>query len=123
MLKPADVTVDTVARSLDAPDLPDPDLIIRTGDELRISNFLLWQSAYAELYFSPKLWPDWGGEDLQEALAEFQKLAREAPDDRAAMKAGEREKVRRIHVVVHDGRVAVVGGVVESQPHGPLKTE
>lgn len=52
-------------------DLPDPDLIIRTSGEYRTSNFLLWQSAYAELYFTSTLWPDFGPEDLQEAVREF----------------------------------------------------
>jgi undecaprenyl diphosphate synthase len=52
-------------------DLPDPDLIIRTSGELRTSNFLLWQSAYAELYFTSTLWPDFGPEDLREAVQEF----------------------------------------------------
>jgi undecaprenyl diphosphate synthase len=52
-------------------DLPDPDLIIRTSGEMRTSNFLLWQSAYAELYFTSTLWPDFGPEDLQEAVREF----------------------------------------------------
>jgi undecaprenyl diphosphate synthase len=56
---------------LDVPDLPDPDLVIRTGGEQRISNFLLWECAYAELYFSDRLWPDWTGEDLQQAIVEF----------------------------------------------------
>ncbi len=57
--------------ALDHPEVPDPDLIIRTGDERRLSNFLLWQMAYAELYFSPKMWPDWTGQDLQAALEEY----------------------------------------------------
>jgi len=58
--------------ALDHPEIPDPDLIIRTGNEQRLSNFLLWQMAYAELYFSPKMWPDWAEEDLQSALRDFQ---------------------------------------------------
>ena len=57
--------------ALDHPEIPDPDLIIRTGDECRLSNFLLWQGAYAELYFSPRMWPDWREEDLEAALAEY----------------------------------------------------
>lgn len=63
-------------RFLDQPQLPDPDLIIRTGGEIRLSNFLLWQSAYAELYFSPKLWPDWSETDLVLAIADFQQRQR-----------------------------------------------
>jgi len=58
-------------RNLDNPDITPVDLLIRTGGEQRISNFLIWQAAYAELYFSEKLWPDWGGEDLAEALQTF----------------------------------------------------
>lgn len=61
----------SIRECLDAPDIPDPDLVIRTGGERRISNFLLWQAAYAELYFSDKLWPDWTEGDLMEALADF----------------------------------------------------
>jgi undecaprenyl diphosphate synthase len=54
-----------------APAMPDPDLVIRTSGELRISNFLLWQAAYAELHFSPALWPDFGEEELREALVAY----------------------------------------------------
>ena len=54
-----------------APEMHDPELLIRTSGEMRISNFLLWQLAYTELYFSPKLWPDFSGDDLEAALAEF----------------------------------------------------
>ena len=61
---------------LDHPELPDPDLIIRSANEQRLSNFLLWESAYAELYFSPKPWPDWDGEDLKVALAEYKRRSR-----------------------------------------------
>ena len=57
---------------LDLRDAPDPDLIIRTGGEQRLSNFLLWECAYAELYFSRHLWPDWTGEDLRWAIEDFQ---------------------------------------------------
>ncbi len=62
----------TVKRFLDHPEIPDPDLIIRTGGELRLSNFLLWESAYSELYFSEKLWPEWNGRDLDMAIADYQ---------------------------------------------------
>jgi undecaprenyl diphosphate synthase len=57
--------------AMDHPEIPDPDLIIRTSDEMRFSNFLLWESAYAELYFSPKLWPDFGAEDLAAAIDSY----------------------------------------------------
>jgi undecaprenyl diphosphate synthase len=56
-----------IVAGLDNPDIPDPDLIIRSAGEYRMSNFLLWESAYAELYVSAKLWPDWTDEDLAEA--------------------------------------------------------
>ena len=61
-----------IAACLDNPDVPDPDLIIRSAGESRTSNFLLWEGAYAEFYVSPKLWPDWTGEDLAGALRDFQ---------------------------------------------------
>jgi undecaprenyl diphosphate synthase len=61
---------------LDNPGVPDPDLIIRTSGEMRISNFLLWQSPYSELYFSPKYWPEWQGEDLIEAINCYQRRDR-----------------------------------------------
>ena len=56
--------------------IPDPDLFIRTGDEMRLSNFLIWQAAYAELYFTPVLWPDFGKEELEKALVEYSKRHR-----------------------------------------------
>jgi undecaprenyl diphosphate synthase len=55
---------------------PDPDLIIRTSGEMRLSNFLIWQAAYAELYISPTLWPDFGKDDLYEALRDFNQRER-----------------------------------------------
>ncbi len=63
-----DVSEDSFAQRLDAPELPDPDLVIRTSGELRLSNFLLWQSAYSELVFTDALWPDFGQTQLEEAL-------------------------------------------------------
>jgi undecaprenyl diphosphate synthase len=69
---PADeIDEETLARALYAPELPDPDLLIRTSGELRISNFLLWQLAYAELVFVETLWPDFGERELQRALSEY----------------------------------------------------
>jgi len=67
----ADVTADKLATYLDAPDLPDPDLIIRTSGEQRLSNFLLWQAAYSELVFVPVYWPDFDRATLEQAIAEF----------------------------------------------------
>jgi undecaprenyl diphosphate synthase len=56
--------------------IPDPDLIIRTAGERRLSNFLLWQAAYSEFYFTPKLWPDFEASDLEEAIADFHSRTR-----------------------------------------------
>lgn len=70
-LDPDSVTEETVAHYLYTRDIPEPDLIIRTSGEYRLSNFLLWQSAYSELLFTPVLWPDFGPDDLREAVAEF----------------------------------------------------
>jgi undecaprenyl diphosphate synthase len=70
------LTEESFRRHLDQPDLPDPDLIIRTANELRLSNFLLWESAYAELYFSPKAWPEWDREDLFGALEDYARRTR-----------------------------------------------
>jgi undecaprenyl diphosphate synthase len=67
----ADVTADRLASFLDAPDLPDPDLIIRTSGEQRLSNFLLWQAAYSELVFVPVCWPDFDRAALEQAIVEF----------------------------------------------------
>jgi undecaprenyl diphosphate synthase len=61
----------TVAAHLYAPDVPDPDLLIRTSGEMRISNFLLWQISYAELYVTKVLWPDFREEEFKKALAEY----------------------------------------------------
>ena len=61
----------SIAAALDHPELPDPDLIIRTSGEMRISNFLTWEAVYAELGFSEKLWPDFGSEDLAEAIRDY----------------------------------------------------
>ena len=75
-LKIDDIDMDTVTRSLDAPDIPDPDLIIRTSGEQRLSNFLLWQSAYSELVFVPTYWPDFDRTTLESAIREYQQRER-----------------------------------------------
>ena len=75
-LVPADITTETVGGFLDAPDLPDPDLIIRTSGEQRLSNFLLWQSAYSELVFLPTYWPDFDRATLEAAISEYQQRER-----------------------------------------------
>lgn len=69
--EPPSLTEEAFAENLDTCGIPDPDLIIRTSGELRISNFLLWQAAYAEFYFTKTLWPDFGKEDFDAALAAY----------------------------------------------------
>jgi len=75
-VEPLDVSEEAMADRLYAPELRDPDLVIRTSGERRISNFLLWQSAYAELVFDDTLWPDFGGERLQAAVDEYAQRGR-----------------------------------------------
>jgi len=70
-LAPSEVDEQSIARRLSFADLPDPDFFIRTGGEKRLSNFILWQSAYAELYFSDLLWPEFGTEAYGQALDDF----------------------------------------------------
>ena len=70
------VTEEKIGLYLDNPDIPDPDLIIRTAGEFRTSNFLIWEAAYAEYYISDKLWPDWTEDDLAEAIASYTKRER-----------------------------------------------
>ena len=70
------ITEDLVGRHLSTSDLPTPDLIIRAGGEKRLSNFLLWQAAYSELYFSNKLWPDFNEKELDKALKEYSRRRR-----------------------------------------------
>lgn len=71
-LKPEDIDEQRITDCLDTAGIPDPDLIIRTAGEMRLSNFLLWQAAYSEFYATPKLWPDFTINDLSEAVAQFQ---------------------------------------------------
>lgn len=75
-LDPEAITEETLARNLYLPDVPDPDLIVRTSGEMRLSNFLLWQASYAELYVTPVLWPDFGEADFQAALDAFSRRVR-----------------------------------------------
>lgn len=75
-LRSEKLTPESITSRLYDPGMPDPDLIIRTSGEERISNFLLWQAAYSELYFTPVLWPDFNREHLYEAIRDFQKRSR-----------------------------------------------
>ncbi len=76
ILDPATITEDVFAARLDTRGMPDPDLLIRTSGERRLSNFLLWQCAYAELVFTPTLWPDFGKADLEAAIDDYQRRER-----------------------------------------------
>ena len=67
-ISPAEVDEERLAAELSAPEMPDPDILIRTSGELRLSNFLLWQVAYSELYFTERLWPDFDRRDLEDAI-------------------------------------------------------
>jgi undecaprenyl diphosphate synthase len=71
-----DITAETFANYLNTPNIPDPELLIRTSGEHRVSNFLLWQIAYTELYFTPTLWPDFRKEDFFKAIVDFQQRER-----------------------------------------------
>jgi undecaprenyl diphosphate synthase len=75
-LDPAEIDKDQFESYLTTSGVPDPELVVRTSGELRISNFLLWQIAYAEFYFTETLWPDFGKEDLYRAITEYQKRER-----------------------------------------------
>jgi len=75
-LSSSDITAERLSQFMDAPDLPDPDLIIRTSGEQRLSNFLLWQSAYSELVFVPTFWPDFDRAALEQAIFEYSRRER-----------------------------------------------
>lgn len=75
-LKPEDITEETVRRHLATAPFPDPDLLIRTGGEMRLSNFLLWQLAYAEIFVTPVYWPEFTADNLMEAIEAFRKRER-----------------------------------------------
>lgn len=76
VLKVDEIGEETVGRYLTTAGMPDPDLLIRTGGDLRVSNFLLWQIAYAEIYVTPTYWPDFSKEDFRHAIAGFQRRER-----------------------------------------------
>lgn len=76
LLDPGSITEADISRNLYAPDIPDPDLLIRTSDEFRISNFLLWQLAYTEIVVSPSLWPEFSAEEFQRCISEYGKRQR-----------------------------------------------
>ena len=75
-LQPTDITEEMISHHLETNFMPDPELLIRTGGELRISNYLLWQIAYSELYFCDTYWPDFSEDDLQKAIQSYQNRQR-----------------------------------------------
>lgn len=75
-LSPDTITDDTITGALSTAGIPDPELLIRTAGDIRISNFLLWQIAYSELYFTPQYWPDFNAQSLYEAIANYQQRER-----------------------------------------------
>lgn len=75
-LRVEDITEESISTHLTTDFMPDPDLLIRTGGELRISNYLLWQCAYSEFYFTDQYWPDFNEESLREAIADYQQRQR-----------------------------------------------
>ena len=88
-MKPEEVTEETLRRYLTTADYPDPDLLIRTGGELRISNFLLWQMAYTEFYFTDLLWPDFRHEHFYDAVLDYQQRQRRFGKTEAQVEKGE----------------------------------
>jgi undecaprenyl diphosphate synthase len=85
----APITEERLARFLSMAYAPEPDLFIRTGGEQRVSNFLLWQLAYTELYFTDALWPDFGAEALESAFASYRQRERRFGRTSEQLKAGE----------------------------------
>jgi undecaprenyl diphosphate synthase len=92
-IEPQDITEETISRHLFTAGIPDPDLIIRTAGEMRLSNFLIWQAAYAEYYSTPTLWPDFDKDSFYEAIAEYSRRHRKfggiLPQERLEYKAQE----------------------------------
>ncbi len=76
VLDPEEISEETISRHLYLSEVPDPDILIRTGGECRLSNFLLWQLAYAEFFFMPVMWPDFSKDDFKEIIADFQNRER-----------------------------------------------
>lgn len=89
-LKPEEITEQTITQNLSTGTIPDPDLLIRTGGELRISNFLLWQIAYSELYFCDTYWPDFNEADLHKAIESYQTRQRRYGKTEAQVEEGKK---------------------------------
>ncbi len=88
-IKPEDITEEVISKNLLTAEYPDPDLLIRTGGEMRISNYLLWQISYSELYFCNTLWPDFGADQLYDAILDYQNRERRFGKTSAQVQAGE----------------------------------
>jgi undecaprenyl diphosphate synthase len=111
----------TFASFLDNPDIPDPDLIVRTSGDLRSSNFLLWEAAYAEFVFSPTFWPDWTEDDLRAALADFGKRDRrygDAEREKGACSKTSRDASLRCDSGALRGVCPPLKGVADDQTEG-----
>lgn len=93
-LKPEDICSDTISQHLTTVDYPDPDLLIRTGGEQRISNFMLWQISYAELYFTEVLWPDFHHEQFYDAIVDYQQRERRFGKTSAQVQAEQQGKAQ-----------------------------
>ncbi len=91
-IRAQDITEELISQNLATNFMPDPELLIRTGGELRISNYLLWQIAYSELYFCDTYWPDFNEEQLQEAIASYQSRQRRFGKTEAQIEQGEDNK-------------------------------
>lgn len=90
-IKPEEITEEVFSKNLCTCEYPDPDLLIRTGGEIRISNYLLWQISYSELYFCDTLWPDFAAEDLYEAILSYQNRERRFGKTSAQVQAESKE--------------------------------
>lgn len=93
-LDPEDISQDMISGGLDTSFMPDPDLLIRTGGEMRLSNYLLWQSAYTELYFTDLFWPDFTEEEFCKAIVSFQQRQRRFGKTSAQIESEEQEKAK-----------------------------
>ena len=91
-IRAEDITEETISQHICTNFMPDPELLIRTGGELRISNYLLWQCAYSEFYFCDTYWPDFDEEALHKAIADFQTRQRRFGKTEAQVEAEESEK-------------------------------
>lgn len=92
---PEDITEENLSKHLDTAGIPDPDLLIRTGGEQRISNYLLWQLAYSELYFTKVLWPDFTGKHLSRAIEAFYRRERRFGSTGSSSQKKDRKKARK----------------------------